>query len=982
MNNFDAGKEEAIAIIGIDGLFPKSLDLEEFWQHLINGSELSSVLSQEELVKVGVDEKLINNPDYVKKTIKIDDIDCFDADFFCISPEMAKTFDPQNRKILESAWHAVENAGYSPKQLGKNYNVGVFAGKDFSEYLLDKLMPEYLKGAIDYPKFLEILTQNGQDFLANWIAYKLGYTGPVLNIQTACSTGLSTLAVAYQNLQLNYCDVALVSASRLEIEGNGYLYRPGLMFSQDGVCRPLDENANGIVVGSAVVSIVLKRLTDALSDKDYIWGLIRGVGVNNDGNQKQDFMAPGIRGQSKAINTAFVRSGLSPKDIDYVELHGTGTKLGDPVEITALKSIYGVDRENPCILGSVKSNIGHTSSCAGLSGLLKIILSFKNNAIPPLANFKNINPHIKLNPSQFILNKEVIPWQRQGIKPRRAGLSSFGFGGSNVHILLEESPNIQCQDVKEKDKAEVIFISAKSEEQVIKLADQVKNFISKDRGKIPAIAYTSLIGRAHFNVRATCIIQDMDGAKPIAFSQPKTVVNNPGYCLVFTGQGGNLTKEMGQYLYQKYTAFRQAVDDCKAILGINFGEMVWPSNPDSWDLSIPSVLQPAIFIFQYAQSKLWQALGLPINCVIGHSIGEIAAACIAGALPVKNALMLARLRGEAFDIRPTGIGGMLAVFSEEEKMPTLTDGLVIAAYNAKNIMVVSGGKEQIAQYSQRCADEGINTLGLSVTHSFHSPVLTDIAEEFRKQLTNLNWDCTREPQLPMYSTVTGELLTSPLNIDYWINHLLSPTLFDVALSAAIRDNVFSIALEIGPASSLATLLKLKQVEVVPAPKDPSNETETFLNAVAMLYQHGFIPEAAGLYSEKQVKSPFPGYPFKKSRYWFNRDIFSTKYDISQNNDVTVSSSFNENKDVAALTKENLLDVICTCWKEHLGFPQINSDDDFFLLGGTSLTAIQIQADLKKSLNISISMLEFMTSRTPMNLCQELWVKLQELEKNV
>lgn len=978
----NSAQETTIAIIGIDGVFPQSIDLEQFWHHLINGRELSTALTREALIKAGVNGKLINNPNYVPKTIKIDDVDCFDADFFCISPQMAKVFDPQNRKVLESVWHAIENAGYSPGKLGKNYNVGVFSGKDFSEYLLNKLIPDFLAGNIDSPQLLEIFTQNGQDFLANWIAYKLGFTGPVLNIQTACSTGLSALSVAYQNLQLNHCDVALVSAARLEIEGNGYLYQPGLMYSQDGICRPLDEKASGIVVGSAVVSVVLKRLPDALSDKDHIWGLIRGIGINNDGNQKQDFMAPGIVGQSKAINTAFTRSGLSPNDIDYVELHGTGTKLGDPVEITALKRIYGVDRENPLVLGSVKANIGHTSSCSGLSGLLKIVLSFKNNAIPPLANFEELNPHIKLNPSQFMVNKEVIPWPSNGIRPRRAALSSFGFGGTNVHVLLEEAPESEKEYSKCHQKNAIVFVSAKSEWQVNQLARQIKNFIISNKSMASAVAYTSLIGREHFEFRSACIIPDEDVLESILFSPPKAIVDEPGYCLFFTGQGGNFTQKMGRYLYHEFAAFRQAIDECKSILGVELSKNIWPKNADFWDLSKPSILQPAIFMFQYAKTKLWQSMGLSINCVIGHSIGEIAAACIAGALSLEEALTLSRIRGESFEIVPVGKGGMLVVFAEEESMPMLTNGLVIAAYNAKNILVISGAKGEIAQYSRQCADEGIASLTLNVTHSFHSPVLYDVACEFRKRLNHFNWEHIRTPQLPMYSTVTGGVLTTPPNIDYWIQHLLSPTLFDDALTTAMQDGVFNIALEIGPASALATLLKLKKIEFVAAPKESSDEISHFLNSVITLYQYGFVPKESGLYPKRLYKVPFPGYPFQKNSYWFNRDADAGMGDGDKNNASVLQQRPDESIDVASLTQENLLNLICIQWQKNLGCKKISADDDFFLLGGTSLVAIQIQADLRKSLNISIGMLEFMTSRTPRNLCHELWRILREGEKNV
>ncbi len=966
-------KEEAIAIVGVDGVFPKTADLSEFWAHLMDGNELSTILDRSTLLNAGVDEALIDHPDYVPRVMKLDDVADFDAEFFGISPQMAKVFDPQNRKMLESVWHAIENAGYVPSELGQNQTVGVFAGKDFSEYLLEKLMPDYLNDRSSLPKLLEAFTQNGQDFLASWIAYKLGFSGPVLNIQTACSTGLSALSVACQNLQLKACDVAVVSASRLAINDAGYLYQPGLMYAKEGICSPLDNDASGIVVGSAVVTVILKRLPEAIVDQDHIWGVIRGVGVNNDGNQKQDFMAPGVKGQVEAIKSAFKRSGLAPQDIDYVELHGTGTKLGDPVEITALKSVYGKTRPHPCYLGSVKANIGHTSSCAGLSGLLKILLCFKHDAIPPLAHFKQLNTHMTLNEAHFRVNQKTVPWPRHENRVRRAGLSSFGFGGTNVHVLIEEPPLLPRHVIGQDKGPILVFASAQSEGQLETLIPSLSADLIQDPTKARAVAYTSLVGRKHFKVRSACIIEPLDDFEQIHFLKPKDVKEEARYGLIFTGQGGQLTSEIGRQLYEAYSVFRRAIDECREILGPQRADLIWPLGTSQWHLTKPSVLQPALFMYQYAQFKLWQALGLPIDCVMGHSIGEIAAACAAEALSVGDALTLARLRGEAFEQLAEGEGGMLVVFAPLQNLPILPSGLTVAAKNAPNVQVVSGLKKELYLYEQQCQKNGLAISPLNVTHAFHSPLLQPVAEQLKQQLLDLDWCPTGSPKISMYSTLTGARLRSAPDIDHWIQHLLAPTLFDDALSSAMEDAAFNCAIEVGPVSSLAALLHAKGLAVMASAKQPEHEVVQFLHAVAGLYQAGFVPKA-NLFDVSMAKVPFCGYPFKKTRYWIEPTLnltASTEPDLAVDDSVTPSSM----PMGTASSEADLLDQVCQCWQDYLG-REVVADDDFFLMGGSSLAAIQIQAELTKSLNVNIDMLEFMTSRTPRSLSQLLWAKLE------
>jgi len=978
-------RDDAIAIIGINGRFSGCDNLEDLWTLLSTGKTAIRSHTREQLLAAGKAPSLIDDKNYVANSMLLDGTHFFDHQFFGFSERQGRLMDPQNRLLLESSWHAFEDAGYAPLQTGKEHTVGVFAGKNPSLYYQRNVLPHVLSGkkTVTLSEQLEVDTTNGTDFTAHWLAYKFGFTGPALNIQTSCSTGLSVVAVACQNLLTYHCDLALAAVAGLTLNQQmGYLYQENNVLSADGHCRPLDANASGTVNGSGVVSVVLKRYEDALADRDRIYALIVGVGINNDGSRKQDFMAPGVQGQAQAIRMALSQAALTPNDIDYVELHGTGTKLGDPVEITALKTAYGdmTDRSRPCHLGSLKANIGHLNACAGLAGLVKIVLSMRHHVIPPLANFTSLNPYIQLDQRSFAVNTENVAWEREGDKPHRAGQNAFGFGGTNVHIILEEFFPDESLEPPEKPLLEfpLAFLSAASDSQVRTLLGSWRSFSKNANPRLADVSYTSLAGREHFKHRAAVRLDDWNGLD-IEQAVVQKAADDPRFCWIFTGQGETLSPGMGRQLYLRLSAFRHAIDECRSLLGERLAARIWPDSEASWDLHCPSVLQPAIFMMQYALARVWQSLGLEPACVIGHSIGEIAAVCIAGGLSLEQALNLACARGQAFEACAGDHGGMLAVFSEVKALPELPADVVIAAYNAPDVQVVSGGKDKLGEYADSCRVKGIQTFPLNVTHAFHSPLVQNVADEFARNMRNLQ---TSVPGIPVFSTLTGCRLDAGADMDHWLRHLLSPTLFSDALTEAVKTHGITMAVEIGPRSLLAGLIRKTGIAVAQAARDCDNEYADILEALAQLYRHGFVPRQQGLFPRPGRRITLPGYPFKKVPLWIDppaRQHEEKADEKSLAEDAVASSavlrSLSTAVDVSGSHEdpdpldeaEELLNLILSYWREYLGVQVAVPDDDFFAQGGTSLGAILIQEAIKKEFGVSIGMAEFMSARTPQKI---------------
>jgi len=621
---------KGIAVIGLAGRFPDADDIAKFWQNLSNGEEAIAFFTDEELIASGVSLDILNHPNYVKAGSVLSDIDRFDAQFFGYSPREAEMMDPQHRILLENAWQALENAGYNPK--ASKERIGVYVGSSISNYLLNNL--------ISNPKLVEesgwaTTIGNSRDFVSTRISYQLNLHGPSLSVNTACSTSLVTTHLACQGL-LNYqCDMAIAGGITLRTPHKvGYFYQEGEMTSPDGHCRPFDANAQGTIFGSAAGIVVLKRLEDAIADRDHIYAVIKGSAINNDGSQKVGYTAPSVAGQAEVIAEAQALAGIDPETISYVEAHGTGTVLGDPIEIRALTQAFRAKTSKTgfCAIGSVKSNIGHVDAASGVTGLIKTVLALKHKQIPPTLHFEKPNPDIDFANSPFYINTNLQNWQH-GNTPRRAGISSFGLGGTNAHMVLEEAPELEPSGSSRP--YQLLLLSVKTDTALETATENLAKHLQQyPELSLADVAYTLQIGRQSFDHRRMLVCNSLANAvttlgnKALLYSQHQESQNR-GVIFLYTGQGSQYVK-MAEGLYQQERVFREELDRCcnilQPLIGIDLRDILYPSNGDlaiiAEKLQETAIAQPAIFAIEYSLTQLWMSWGVKPKSAIGHSLAN------------------------------------------------------------------------------------------------------------------------------------------------------------------------------------------------------------------------------------------------------------------------------------------------------------------------------------------------------------------------
>jgi len=657
---------EGIAIIGLAGRFPGAKNITEFWQNLCDGVEAISQFSDEELIAAGVDPSLLNNSNYVKAGAVLEDIDLFDAGFFGFNPKEAEMTDPQHRLFLECAWEALENAGYDVQRCESR--IGVYGGASFNNYLTFDINSDHIGSANSFQKLIGI----DKDFLTTRVSYKLNLTGPSLTIQTACSTSLVATVLACQSL-LNYqCDMALAGGVSISVpQKTGYLHQEGSILSPDGHCRAFDAKAKGTIIGNGVGVVLLKRLSEAIADGDHICAVIKGSAINNDGSGKVGYTAPSVNGQAKVIAEALALADVEPETISYIETHGTGTALGDPIEISALTNVFLTETQKKgfCAIGSVKTNIGHLDAAAGVTGLIKTALGLKHKLIPPSLNFEQPNPEIDFKNSPFYVNTQLKTW-KAGRTPRRAGVSSLGIGGTNAHVILEEAPSVNEPESKTRDY-QLLLLSAKTDSA---LKTTTKNLAQHLRQypevNLADVAYTLQVGRREFNHRCMVIAKDSKEAATLLES-PRVFIHcqediKRAIVFMFPGQGAQYVN-MAKGLYQSESGFREQVDYCaeflKPLLGLDLRHILYPDVEQTEEatqkLQQTEIAQPALFVIEYAFAQLWMSWGVYPQAAIGHSIGEYVAACLAGVFSLKEALILVAKRGQLMQQLPKG--AMLAV---------------------------------------------------------------------------------------------------------------------------------------------------------------------------------------------------------------------------------------------------------------------------------------------------------------------------------
>lgn len=873
---------QGIAVIGMAGRFPGAKDIDEFWQNLCDGVEAISFFSDQELDAAGIDPALFNRPEYVRAKFMLEDPDLFDASFFGFTAREAEITDPQHRLFLECAWEALEHAGYDSEAY--QGPIGVYAGVGPSDHLLHNIYQNHELLELLNP--YQLMIGNDKDFVTTRVAYKLNLRGPGVTVQTACSTSLVAVHLACQSLLSYQCDMVLAGGVSIRASQKGYIYQEGGVLSPDGRCRAFDARAQGTASGEGVAIVVLKRLEDALADGDSIHAVIRGSAINNDGAAKIGYTAPGVDGQAEVIVMAQAVAGVDAETIGYIETHGTGTPLGDPIEITALTQAFraSTDKNGFCAIGSLKPNVGHMDTAAGAAGLLKAVLALEHKLIPPSLLFEHPNPKIDFTNSPFYVNTQLAEWPA-GVTPRRAGVSAFGLGGTNAHAVLEEAPVVESE--RPARPWQLLVLSAKTESALEVATARLSDYLQQHPDtNLADAAYTLQLGRRGFGHRRMVVCRDLDDAvtaldllddQRVYTASQKD--NDRSVVFMFPG-GGAQHMNMGAELYQLEPVFREQVDRCaellKPQLGLDLRDMLYPTAEQAEtvtrQLENPSIALPSLFVIEYALAKLWNSWGVRPRAMIGHSLGEYVAACLAGVFALEDALALVALRGRLFEELPAG--AMLSIpLPEEELLPLLNQNLSLAAINAPALCVVSGPADAITDLAEQLHAKGITFHRLHIAAAGHSEMVAPILATFTRFVETLRLSA---PSIPYVSNVTGTWITAEEATDpgYWARHLRQTVRFSQGLQTILEEPA-QILLEVGPGQTLRTIAGRHPAWSAEQPvlsslrhaRDSGSEAAFVLNTLGQLWLAGAKIDWAGLHAhEQRLRVPLPTYPFERQRY--------------------------------------------------------------------------------------------------------------------
>jgi phthiocerol/phenolphthiocerol synthesis type-I polyketide synthase E len=863
-----------IAVVGMAGRFPGAPSVDALWRNLVDGVEGIRRFTPDELRAAGIPEAVIADPSYVPAGGWLADADHFDASFFRYTPREAEITDPQHRVFLECAWAALEDAGYPPSKIG--VPTGVYAGVSQSVYWIENLLPNraLLAGGAAY----DVMVGNDKDYLASRVAYKLGLHGPAVGVQTACSTSLVAVHVACRALLSGDCDLALAGGASIHnVQPRGYLYREGAIYSPDGHCRAFDGQAGGTVGGSGAGVVVLKRLEDALADGDAIRAVILGTAINNDGAEKVGFMAPGAEGQAAAITDALTFAGIDPRSVGYVEAHGTATPLGDPVEVAALTRAYRgwtVDR-GFCALGSVKSTIGHLDQAAGVAGLIKAVLALQHRTIPASLHFERPNPKLDIEASPFYVAASTRPWEGAG--PRRAGVSSFGIGGTNAHAVLEEAPMSPRRDGTPRP-LQLLTLSARTESALSAARLELADHLEKHPGlEIADAAFTLQAGRVEMGWRTAVAVADAaDAVRALRSAAGVPSGADRPVAFLFPGQGAQHVG-MAAGAYAAEPVFRDAVDRCAEILrpelGLDLRELIYPAGQEeaavAERLGQTQVTQPALFIVEYALAQLWMSWGVRPGAMLGHSVGEFVAACLAGVFSLEDALQLVAARGRLMQSLPAG--AMLAVFlPEADVLGRLPQGVSVAAVNGPATCVVSGPAETVRLFETTLAADEVEVRRLHTSHAFHSAMMDPVLAPFRELVRRA---APQPPRIPYVSSLTGSWITEADATDpaYYARQMRHAVRFHDGVNTLLGAPS-TVLVEVGPGRTLGTLIPRGGAHVaipsLPHPKDAAEDVRALLDAVGRVWAAGISIDWTAFNAGRGGRRvSLPTYPFERQRYY-------------------------------------------------------------------------------------------------------------------
>jgi acyl transferase domain-containing protein/acyl carrier protein len=873
-----------VAIIGMAGRLPGAKNLAEFWRNLRDGVESISFFTAEELRADGVEAAEFADPNYVPAKAVLEDVELFDASYFDYNPREAEMLDPQLRVMLECAVEAFGDAGYDPERVAGR--VSVYAGVSAGSYLTFNLAsrPDLVERVGSY----QVDIGNHGEFVPTTISFKLNLKGPSINVQTACSTSLVAVHAACQSLLNGESDVALAGGGSITFpHKSGHLYQEEGIMSPDGHCRAFDERAQGTVSGEGAGLVVLKRLADALADGDTIHAVIKGSAVNNDGSLKVGFTAPSVDGQADVIAEALALAGVDAETIGYVETHGTGTSLGDPIEIAALTQAYrvGTERRGFCAIGSLKSNIGHLDAGAGIAGLIKAVLALKHKEIPPSLHYERPNPKIDFEKTPFFVNAHLAPWET-GATPRRAGISSFGIGGTNAHVILEEAP--PPVESGASRASQLLVVSARSATALDAATGNLGEYLrTHAEVNLADVAYTLQVGRREFAHRRALVARDAaDAAGALEARDPQRLLTNyqePRHrpnVFMFPGQGSQYAG-MSRGLYESEPLFREQVDRLAELLlprlGLDLRGVLYPT-PEAAEeaaqlLKQTFITQPALFVVEYALARLWMSWGVRPAAMIGHSVGEYVAACLAGVLSAEDAATLVAERGRLIQTLPPG--SMLAVaLPEKEVAAILPQGLSVAVVNTPDSCVVAGAPELVNEFGEVLQGREIGAQLLHTSHAFHTEMMEPILGEFTELVRSLR---PAAPKIPFISNVTGTWITAAEATDprYWARHLRQTVRFARGIGELLREPEW-ILIELGPGHTLSTFAKrhpakhVNQVilNTMRHPQHDRSDAETLLTALGKFWVVGGQVDWQGVSASGQRRRmPLPTYPFERGRYY-------------------------------------------------------------------------------------------------------------------
>ncbi|MFF4159222.1 beta-ketoacyl synthase N-terminal-like domain-containing protein [Streptomyces sp. NPDC001678] len=885
-----ADDSNQVAITGMAGRFPGAPDVGTFWRNLAEGRESIAALTDEELLESGVDPAELRDPRYVKAKGVLEDADRFDAGFFGYSPREAELLDPQHRVFLECAWEALESAGVDPGRF--EGRIGVFAGSSLNSYLLFNIAGN--REILDSTGIHRALIAGDKDFLATRAAYKFDLKGPALTVQTACSTSLAAVHLATQSLLGGECDIALAGGVSVSVPlKSGYLHEQGGILSADGHCRAFDVSAGGTVAGNGAGVVVLRRLDDALAGGDRVDAVIRGTAVNNDGSLKAGYTAPSVEGQAEVVAEALAVADVDPATVGYVETHGTGTALGDPIEIAALTRAYRehTSETGYCAIGSVKTNVGHLDAAAGVTALIKTTLALKNKAIPASLGYTGPNPELALETTPFFVNDALRPWTARDGVPRRAGVSAFGIGGTNVHVVLEEAP--APVPAGPSRPVQVLPLSARTAPALAAGAHRLADHLERhpDLG-LGDIAHTLARGRRPFAARAAVVAADraeaVAGLRRLAGAAPAAAGSDGDapVAFLFPGQGAQYPG-MARGLYDHEPLFARELDRCAELFAPHLGEdlrrllFAPPAESESAAarLERTALTQPALFTVEYALARLWHSWGVRPKAMAGHSVGEYVAACLAGVFSLEDAVRLVAARGRLVQSMPPG--AMLTVFLPENEAEDLirdSAGLCLAAVNSTGLSVVSGPEEAVAELERRLKAAGTPSRRLHTSHAFHSPSMDAAVAPFVDEVRRVRLNA---PAIPFVSDVTGtwitdEQATSP---EYWGQHLRRTVRFADALDVLLADPGL-VLLEVGPGRTLVDFARRHRawhdgrtaLGSLRHPRDKREDRAHLLEGLGGLWSARVPVDWSAYFADEDRRLlRLPGYAFERRRYWIDPD---------------------------------------------------------------------------------------------------------------